>query len=478
MSRKADLEIRVSERFIKSYKKAFFCLKELAEGAVQYFVLRQRSDPKTVLHKYDRLIHLLPEAVIEIEISGGKRLLAHFNENRLLLLDMGDHEVGKRYDISKLYFDLFNNEPAPPQFWPESKSRFFVRYPDKTPMLKYETEVTSEWLYSLEDDQQTVVDNIENAILFSQQHQPHFIIGGPGTGKTCIILNLLKDFVDSDYKVGIVISDNLKAYIEKSTHADISRYCVDLYIHPPLGLLLIDDPVNIRKVLQTSDNNQVDTIVVAFDPLQLHDDIIASDLDELSSGINLYLHMLSTCYRQKENVGKTTKHVVDIVADSTPFLNQDKIDAFRQDRQTLTELSNNLIFVNPHGYSEYYPVATVNDIKAEVNRILKDEWLMWTHWPGLLILLDGCNLTDDANAAIEPLMQREYVKILSFDQIEEIKGLEFQHVFIFIKKEEFEEIQNGFTGSGQKNYRRRRLYRIPFSRAKDSVVTFAIDIDQ
>jgi superfamily I DNA/RNA helicase len=187
---------------------------------------------------------------------------------------------------------------------------------------------------------------------------------------------------------------------------------------------------------------------------------------------------LSTCYRQKENVGKATKQVVDNVANSTPILRDDKINAFWQDRQFLTQISNNLIFVNPHGYTEYYSASTVNDVKAEVNRILKDDWLMWKHCPGLLILLDGCDLSKEATAALEPLMHRDYVQILSLDQIEKVKGLEFQHVFLFIDKGLFEEIQKGFKGSGQKTYHRRRLLRIPFSRAKDSLVTFAIDSNE
>jgi hypothetical protein len=74
-------------------------------------------------------------------------------------------------------------------------------------------------------------------------------------------------------------------------------------------------------------------------------------------------------------------------------------------------------------------------------------------------------------------MQKNYVNIVPFNEIKEVKGLEYQHVFVFIKKHLFDEIQSGFTGSGQREYHRRRLLRIPFSRAKDSLVTFAINSD-
>jgi hypothetical protein len=473
MNRKTDMQIYMSDRFGKAYGKAIFCLQGLAEGAVHDFVNILRSDPKKVLHNYDRLAHL-PSSVIEIPISGGQRLLAQYSENHLLLLDMGDHDVVRRYSISKLNLDLRKNRPASKLFWPESKSKFFVRYPDKTQRIQYKEEVTAVWLYYLEKDQTTVFENIVNAII-SENNRPHFIIGGPGTGKTCIILNILKFFADSEFKVGIVISDNLIAYINSATQIDISQYSDNVDSHQPLDLLLVDDPENIRQILQKSNISEVGTIVAAFDPLQVRSDLTDNELEEILSDFNVCLHVLRKCYRQKENVGKTTKHIVDIVEASTPFLRQDKIDDFRQNREQLSRLSNDLIFINPHGYSEHYPDATINDVQVEVNNILRNEWLMWKHWPSLLILLHDCELTKDTYDVLSPLMRKNNVKILNFDKIEEVKGLEFQHVFIFINKVLYEELHNGFTGSGQKTYHSRRLYRIPFSRAKDSLVTFAIE---
>jgi superfamily I DNA/RNA helicase len=100
---------------------------------------------------------------------------------------------------------------------------------------------------------------------------------------------------------------------------------------------------------------------------------------------------------------------------------------------------------------------------------------MWKHAPGLLILLDQCELTPEAESLFKKFERLNYFETLSIDEVNEIKGLEYQHVFIFIKKGLFDEIQMGFKGSGQRVYDERRLLRIPFSRAKDSLVTFAID---
>jgi hypothetical protein len=53
-----------------------------------------------------------------------------------------------------------------------------------------------------------------------------------------------------------------------------------------------------------------------------------------------------------------------------------------------------------------------------------------------------------------------------------VKGLEFQHAFLVLGSAVHDELENGFKGSGTARYQRRRLLRIPFSRPKDSLVTF------
>lgn len=168
-----------------------------------------------------------------------------------------------------------------------------------------------------------------------------------------------------------------------------------------------------------------------------------------------------------------TKNVVDVIANSTPFLREDKIENYREERRQLTGLANDLIFLNPHGYTHYYKHPNIKDFQNEVNRILQAEWLLWKHWPGLLIVED-VKLPEPWDRILAPLYGRGYVHSVSLNDLPEIKGLEYQHVFILLSIETFQEIEQGFRGSGRKTYDERRLLRIPFSRAKDSLVTFAL----
>ena len=65
----------------------------------------------------------------------------------------------------------------------------------------------------------------------------------------------------------------------------------------------------------------------------------------------------------------------------------------------------------------------------------------------------------------------EFRPELAIYQVASIKGMEYQHVLLVIGEDLFEQLESGFEGSGQGEYHNRRMMRIPFTRAKDSLVT-------
>lgn len=476
------MKLHITKRFQRAYESASLGLKNLTEGAIHDLIRRYRSNPVTVLHTYDRLVHL-DDRVLEIDLSSSHRLLADYGQNRLILLHMGGHEIVDRYSKHMYSYDRYNYVEAPQQFWPE-RSDFFQRNPDETVPIYYDDETSQKWLYFLAPQQEMVDQKLRSRIwkvVDQNKTVPsYFILGGPGTGKTCLLLNLLHFFHDIS-ETRIIISEQLADYIDQSTNASTSQYRVSIFDNlENLDLLLIDDPSStweIEKVLQLHRSGVVRSVVIAFDPLQLNEALADKTHDQILQEYDVHAYALNTCYRQKENVGKTTKHVIDIVASSSPYSADYKIENHREQHQKLTALANEIIFVNPAGYVQYYVEATVANIQSEVNRILKEEWLLWRHYPGLLVvegLADGYTLSDASRAALLPLQQRNYIRWISLGEIEQVKGLEFQHVFIFIDLKLYKEIQYGFSGTGKRVYQNRRLLRIPFSRAKDSLVTFAL----
>jgi hypothetical protein len=246
---------------------------------------------------------------------------------------------------------------TPHQFWPEHDSPLFSSCPDKTLAIAYAEEISHDWLFFLEKKQYQVHEEIFERIL-AHWAGVHRILGGPGTGNTCILLNLLKLLVDSECKVAMELSDELMAYVERSTQLGLA----------PLPSMLSD-----------------------------------RDLGAIAEDPHTIMHWLDICYRQKTNVGKAAKQVMDVVAASTPFRAPRKVQAFRGSHESITGRANNLSFVNPYGYVQQYAAATAKDIVHELNRILARESILWTHCPSVLLLLIDCSLSPFRTFACQAL---------------------------------------------------------------------------
>lgn len=463
------LQVVASNRFVAAYRSASLPIKNFAEGAVQDLIQRVRSDPRIVLSHYDRLKQCKGR-VIEIDICGAYRILADYHADTIVLLDLGDHDVVPRYNDQKLKFDLSCLRPAPPAFLGDARSKFFRRNPDRTITVAYSQEFSDDWLYFLAEEQRTAQEDVLLGILY--RDSPAFmVVGGPGTGKTCILLNLLRDLAE-DFDVGIHLSDALAEYIEYATGADVSAFRANPFSDRPLDVLLVDDPSfdEIKAATSAKENGRVGSIVLAFDPLQLEEQLSDEAFNKIRYDGNYTVHRLQQCYRQKANLGKNTKYIVDAIAESTPFMRPDRTLDHRLRFKKMTEFSNDMSFPNPAGYLEVYPEATGSDVTRELLR-LGSSFL--DKRGGLLIVFDDERLPED-QPEIKRFIDEPNVKVVPLSQVTSIKGLEFQHAFIFLTRGLFDEIENGFGGSGPSLYNRRRLLRIPFSRAKDSCVTFAL----
>jgi hypothetical protein len=474
--------VRVTKNFTKSYDAAIAPLQGCIEGAVHDFVRSFRANPTRCLQSYDR-VSGRKDGFLEIDVAGGPRLIAALREDVLYLLDTGDHEITKRWAGRRMP-KLSDAEPAPSQFLPESPTGFFSRVPNKG-RSHFANEFDPEWLYFLDAQQadvlHTILDRVQDGLL-GRGVGVFWIVGGPGTGKTCLLLNLLKWAIDAKLKVSIRLSQPVADYIQRSLGQPLGDVVevtelADLDTsgdRDHLDLLLVDDPSTLRAMRMGMDRVADRTarfVVVGFDPLQMRESLTDDEFTELSREYDVSVLRLHTCYRQKEHVGRASAKVADAIAASTPFLAHDKIERYRNDREDLTSLANQLRFPNPKGYVDVHLGATEEHVAAEVRRILGGDPL-WRHWPPLLVVFDeGLSLPGG--------WKREWSHVrcveAGLNSLERLKGIECQHCFMIIGRELYEAVERGFKGSGQSVYNERRLLRIPFSRAKDSIVTFVVD---
>ena len=213
-------EIVISRRFRKAFGKASACLQGVIEGAVHDLVRHIRADDKQFKRNYDR--HALLTNILEVDVTGASRFLATYEDGELNLLDVGGHEIVSLYSPGMYATDKFQKNPAPKIFWPESNQQIKIKFFTRNPCLSYSefhTEQQQEWLYYLSEQQSEILTEIYVTICDTlgnnARPRPVFIVGGPGTGKTSILINLLKELTDSGHQCSFSISEEMVRFINQ-----------------------------------------------------------------------------------------------------------------------------------------------------------------------------------------------------------------------------------------------------------------------
>lgn len=473
--RRSPLSIRTSERFLKHYSRSLG-LQILADGALHDFERRYRADPSGCVRNYGRVAG--SRSLLEFDVSGGARMVAHWTPGVLTLLDVGDHEVvtrARRIDVDTA---LATASSAPKHFYLASCS-LLLRLPAKG-FQQYANELAPDWIYHLDAEQTAVRDDIYSSavdvLLSDNVYALHLIVGGPGTGKTSILLHILKNLADEKaFSIQLNMSEDLRQHLRRCLPLDLESFTP---VGGSVDVVLVDDPDSLSQVssyAQRWAQGRARLLVVAFDPVQLHRSAPDKDFQALVARHKASVHELRTCYRQKRNVGLATKQVVDAIAESTPYLDKTKINAHRRAHARLTALSNELRFPNPLGYAEVHRSAGPAELERELRRVLSQPGGLWMHTVPLLIALIDEQLNEPPTWFKRTLGRFKMPnRIVRAHQLKAIKGLEFQHAFILASEQLLQELEEGFSGAGRRLYNARRLLRIPFSRAKDSIATFGI----
>lgn len=487
-------ELYQSARFKKGFEKLGPGLTKQVFGAIHDVVRLYRENKNTFVRRFDTLAHLNKVRIMEIKIASGSRMLVFHKDDRLTLLDVGDHEIVPRYQNKFLMADLKGCTRVGRCFFPEDDFAGFISQTPSDRSEAFGNELDPEWVYYLTDTQKGIVRPVVSSVPRADPNNPRFrmIVGGPGTGKTAILLKILLDVRGQKRaRPLIVLSDQVGNYIEKAlgidlcgcrvTHESLAarNYRFDT-LDTDYNVLLVDDPRTTEEINAIFDAAYgiCRVAVVAFDPYQLKSDITDRECDSIVETYSAKSHVLKECYRQKERVGRETLKVIEQVASSSPFLHGPNIEHFHKSRQYISDVSNNISFPNPRGYWREYIDADRGDVIEEVRRVRKKR--LWKHSPPILLVIDSKTeatrwrwrtLLGDLEYTAVTIYPRDY------SELEKIQGLEFQHTFFFVASHLYEELRNGFVGTGQPEYRRRRLLRIPWSRSKDSTVAFVMSTD-
>ena len=244
----------------------------------------------------------------------------------------------------------------------------------------------------------------------------------------------------------------------------------------PTDVLLVDDPLlwlEIRMLKGDAARKGARTVVVAADLAQLGDTVSDAKLSSFLQGKTVSRFVLRTCYRQLEGPGRQAKHFMDVLANSSPMINGPKQATYAKEHATQLSFLNDIHFVYPGGSALCLELATLADWSKALQRITRPPLWRWS--TPIMVVTDSALVCRDAWLS-HLARTRVPFRHVSLEEVEAVRGLEFQHVVMLLSSTALKRMAEVPPGSGKGSFAELRMRsRIPPSRAVESLTILGID---
>jgi hypothetical protein len=476
------LSLYASPAFVGEYDRAYIDLQRLIQHAVGDLRVRCAELGNQSLAEYRPYKSLVDPAravglssVREMKVAGGPRVLFAHQDSRLILIAAGSHDAEKQWDAIKnkkawLRQRVANAAPAI-EFGDPENGRFLSLEASDGWEPYYPGEENVSWLHFLDAQQHGVVEEaaaaVENHLLDGRGILRLLILGGPGTGKTVVLLKLLQQVKAEGFDARLQSSDEVHAFLSDSLRTVIPRRD-DTDRFP--DLLVVDDPGSLRElevIFAERPKSRPVAIVAGFDPLQLDKLPTAMELQKLQRLTARSPYILSACYRQRAALAQRVVQMTDVLARSNPYLAEVRMDDFEAKYGEVLQSFNSLEFRYPRGSFRAFHVGDAG-LRAHIKKVVEAP-RQWKHCPPLLVVYDQEGFDDVPRSSGLSRLPEHRGTIISSNEVWRIKGLEYQHAVVWLAGSTYQSLQKPFSGSGERRYHNRRLLRIVASRARDSL---------
>lgn len=433
-----------------------------------------------------RNMEKLKDPVVQIyrdKVTDGDRLIFSPTDG-LLLVDVGPHEVMEE-------FQSLSNQQKRKVF--DDKSRvpdwFFLEYENKERSRialesqsrhssfdnsemrwLYEEELSEAWIQFLDHQQAHIKDRIFNQVRSPGNFEFHLILGGAGTGKTVVLLNLALNLASAGRNVVCQFNEQVLKYLNSGSQ----RVPGAGLPMQPGAVVLVDDPMSftvLRQKLIEARKSEVRALVVALDPFQWVERRVYEKFNELIEVAGPIRHTLDICYRQSKAVGQQAIDYTKSILDKTsPFIIESKIADHKKEIDPLRQICvDNVSFVDSGGRYKFYDSDLNQNFFLEFERFLaRDD--KWSHWHPMLIIFDPAG-TSMPDAWVERIRGNNII-YKSLNQIPKIRGSEFQEIFVLLGQKTWKNLQEGMLGAGAADWEHLLGLHTVLTRSKDTTVIF------
>ena len=430
-------------------------------------------------------------------VTNGDRLVYVLSGSDLVLVDIGRHEIMDEYSRLPRVArekDLANAQVPEPWFIEEIEQALQVKNSSRKVKVRqkidiseilseqvngeefrltFEEELDDSWIHFLDENQTKVADKIEKDICNGKSDlKIHYILGGPGTGKTIVLLNLAIRFSN----MGRAVSFELSPPVLKYLNSGRTRVPGANLGPGPGVILLVDDPADVRSmagIVRLARSSKCAAIIIALDPLQWHEKEMPETFEKIWSSQECSTHLLQVCYRQSAGVAKKSLNLLaTLLNKNSRFLVQEKQIAEKVNLAPYLNIALEMQFVDEAGRYKTYLENTQENFIKEVSRFRSREF-RWKHTHPIAFVFG-----DDI-----PIEVRKFAKIESnglnrvehlYSNYRDFRGVEFQELFLFVSIEFWEKINNGQIGLATSEWEKVACLHTVFSRAKDGLVIFVV----
>jgi DNA replication protein DnaC len=432
-------------------------------------------------------------------VTSGDRLVFVVENNQIILVDIGKHEVMDNYarmsksarnkDISstqevdlwfanKLSIKLLEKSSARHK---QSSSQQKV---DVAKILSeeiqgddfrytFDEELNEEWVLFLGEQQSKIANEIYRDLEIPEDKvKIHFILGGPGTGKTIVLLNIAIRLENAGKAVSFELSQGVLKYLNSG-----ATKVPGANLGPGPGVvLLVDDPADLQSmngIIRQAKSSKCKAVIIALDPLQWHEKEMPEIFEKIWTSNENVTYKLDVCYRQSAAVAKKQlKLFTSLLGKNSRFLVEAKQKQEKVDLAPYLNLSLDMKFVDEAGRYKVYLSDTQSNFIREIERFRKREYI-WTHTHPIAFIYDDNLPKEVRNYSKEHSRGLNRIEF-NYSDYKKTRGVEYQELFLFLDSEFWEKINHGQQGLKTGDWQQIACLHTLFSRPKDGLVIFVI----
>lgn len=320
----------------------------------------------------------------------------------------------------------------------------------------YAEELGDEWIRFLDAEQSLVRESLFIKLLEAESSGTHLILGGAGTGKTMVLLDLAWKLIhEAGLKVKLDLPEGVREYLAKSEESYWFQRANSG------SIVLLDDPRSFdymdSAIKSAKQNGQ--QIVVAIDPTQWTDKRTREKFWHFLSFKGHQIYELTTAYRQGGAIGKQSLQLLAGFYDNASmFADASKVAVDRAKAEYWENLClRNVKHVDDLGFFVVHEIESEEDLRQKLTLELKGvlEFETYRRWPKLLVgAPDRLNLPIGSFELLSEFESQFNLRsqIRSFSEVLKIRGTEFESVVIFLERSSFQRICQGPTSLGGPDY--------------------------